>query len=115
MRQRAGKFNTGENRGTAVCFICQNRFQEANIERGHGGCNGEYGCFTLAGIENEHSDNFGNIKAGFAQSGAADHEAFPNDHCPTCRPELEVLYTREGRSEYKRTGRLPQPKGEVRG
>ena len=91
----AGKFNRNTNRGTKLCRLCKTRKQEANIDHSTGLCqNFDRGCFELAGLENSHSDNKG---AG----PEWDHEVTPSPDCPTCHPELEALYTSEGRAAAK--------------
>ena len=88
-----GRFNRQTNRGTLRCRSCGTRKQAANIERSSGTCqDGPFSCFELCGNENDHSDT--------------NHEFHPEAvggkvrNCPTCHPELEALYTLEGRKAF---------------
>lgn len=94
--QTAGKFDRNTNRGTKRCRLCKVLKQEANIDHSTGLCqrptDGQPSCFDMAGQENSHSDNEGSEWC---------HTKTPQADCSTCHPELEALYTPEGRAAVK--------------
>ena len=93
---RAGKFDRRENRGTKRCKACRALRQEANIDPSTGLCqDGMYSCLELAGQQNAHSDLEGSER---------DHAQHPQAGCPDCHPELEALFTPEGRAAWKAQG-----------
>jgi hypothetical protein len=68
----AGKFNRGQNNGTATCTICGQTRQRANMERigADAICTP---CYDLAGWENEHEDR--------------GHASEPDMDCPICKAD----------------------------
>lgn len=109
MAQTSGKFTKGTNRGTKACSICKRNTQEGLIDPSTGLCTESpmgFGCYDLAGIENEHQDGY--------------HDETASKDCPTCFPNdarfQPFLTEGEVPAKAPRKPRTPKaaPKAEIK-
>jgi len=73
--------------------VCGTLKQKANLESNGVCCDGPFSCFEMSGSENDHSDTAHEFDSGAVNGVLA--------NCPICHPELQALYTKEGRAAAK--------------